>query len=213
MASLSIEQQREAIKLYKSGLSAQRVADALGTSIGAIYYPLRRYNIPRRTTQASNLLTFEAKPLSYRIKTELSPSEQKLKLAAVMLYWAEGYKLGTGVDFANSDPIMALLFTKFLKEICNVDKKRLRYHLYCYEGQDVITLTHFWSDLLSIPENQFLKPYVKKNAAPGPRGPRMIHGLIHVCYSDKRLLAQILSWISEYSQTCVGGRVVNCTRL
>ncbi|MHB1769754.1 MAG: hypothetical protein ACYCPH_01590 [Minisyncoccota bacterium] len=111
---------------------------------------------------------------------------------------AEGYKAGKGtVDFANSDPDMVVIFWKFLSEICRVDRKRVRLHLYAYEGQNIRILKRFWADLLGLSEQAFVKPYVKKAAIPGSRGPRMIHGLIHIRYSDKKLFKQIIGWIDE----------------
>lgn len=201
VAALTTPQQRKAAALYKSGLSTQQVADHFGVSLDAAFYALRRQKVPRRTIQESNRLRFESKPLSYKINSNLSPQETHLKMAAIMLYWAEGYKVSKcTVDFANSDPAMALIFIKFLRQVCGVDEKRLRGHIYCYEGQNVEAITNYWSKLLAIPRNQFIKPYIKKAAALGPRGPRMIHGLVHVCYSDKKLLRQLLSWIAEYQQ-------------
>ena len=198
-AALSQKQQKEAASLYRSGLSAQQVADYFNVSIHASYYTLRKLKIPRRSAQETNRIRFDAKPLSYELKTGLTKSEEQLKIAAIMLYWAEGYKVGKGtVDFANSDPDMVVIFWKFLSEICRVDKKRVRLHLYAYEGQNTESLMRFWCKLLKLPRHHFGKPYVKKAAEHGPRGPRMIHGLVHIRYSDKKLFEQIIGWIDEY---------------
>ncbi|MFZ2500993.1 MAG: hypothetical protein WAW90_03380 [Minisyncoccia bacterium] len=200
-AALSPKQQLEAARLYRGGLSAQQVADHFGVSIHASYYTLRNLDIPRRSAQETNSIRFEAKSLSYDLKMKLTKEEERLKIAAVMLYWAEGYKVGKGtVDFANSDPDMVTIFWKFLSEICRVDKRRVRLHLYAYEGQDVENLMRFWCNLLSLPKHHFIKPYIKKAAVPGPHGPRMVHGLVHIRYSDTKLLRQILKWIYEYRQ-------------
>ena len=201
VAALSDPQQKEAARLYKNGLSAQQVATHLSVSLDAMYYTLRKLKVPRRTAQETNRIRFEAKPLSYNVKTKLTGEEEQLKLAAIMLYWAEGYKIGKTIDFANSDPQMAIIFKRFLSEICRVDEKRVRGHLYLYEGQNTKELTRYWSKLLSIPEAQFTKPYIKKGALPGPRGPRMVHGLVHIVYCDTKLLRQILKWIEEYQQS------------
>ena len=203
-AALSAEQQKEAARLYRSGLSAQQVADHFKVSLDASYYALRHLKVKRRTAQETNSIRFEAKPLSYDLKTPLTKEEERLKISAIMLYWAEGYKVGRGtVDFANSDPDMVLIFWKFLSEICRVDKKRVRLHLYAYEGQDIPNLMQFWCTLLDLPKHHFIKPYIKKAATPGPRGPRMIHGLVHIRYSDTKLLRQILQWIDGYRQNLI----------
>ncbi|MHB8860168.1 MAG: hypothetical protein ACYC48_00320 [Minisyncoccota bacterium] len=204
IAALSDTQQKEAARLYRSGLSAQQIANHFGVGLDASYYALRKQKVPRRSAQETNRIRFDAKPLSYHLKTKLTETEDRLKIAAVMLYWAEGYKAGKGsVDFANSDPYIVSLFWRFLSEICNVDQKRVRLHLYAYEGQNIRKLKLFWSRLLNLPEDSFTKPYVKKAADIGPRGPRMIHGLVHVRYSDKKLFEQIIRWIDEYREEMV----------
>lgn len=209
MAALSLDQQLEAIRLYKDGLSMQQVADHFSVHLGAVLYALRKHYVARRTTTESNRLRFESKPLSYNVKQDLTREEERLKLAATMLYWAEGYKVGSSIDFANSDPAMVVIFRRFLTEICQIDESRLRASMYCYEGQDIESLHAFWSGVLKIPRSQFQKPYIKQAASPGPRGPRMIHGLVHVRYCDTKLLRQMLIWIDEYQLECVGGGVVN----
>lgn len=204
VAALSSKQQQKAARLYQNGLSAQQIADHFNISIHASYYALRKLEIPRRSIVEANRVRFETKPLSYKLKTRLTAKEERLKFSAVMLYWAEGYKVGKNIiDFANSDPHMALIFRLFLSKICRVDEKRIRGHLYCYEGQDVKAITRYWSKLLSIPEKQFIKPYIKKSDGSGPRGQRMLHGLIHIVYCDTKLLRQILQWIHEYQQDLI----------
>jgi|SRR3989344_1574993 len=200
-AALSPKQQHEAARLYRSGLSAQQVADHFNISLDASYYALRRLKVKRRTAKETNSIRFEAKPLSYNLKTRLTKEEKQLKISAVMLYWAEGYKVGRNtVDFANSDPDMVVIFWKFLSEICRVERKRVRLHLYAYEGQDIQNLIRFWCELLDLPKHHFIKPYIKKAATQGLRGPRMVHGLVHIRYCDTKLLRQILQWIEEYRQ-------------
>jgi DNA-binding CsgD family transcriptional regulator len=207
----SLTQRENIAQLYRTGLSAREIAEKTNTGIDAVYYTLRLLKVARRSHSENSKTRFARKPLSYHIKTSLSQSEELLKTASIMLYWAEGYKVGdmTTIDFANSDPAMALIFTKFLREICRVDETRIRAKLYCYDGQNVRLLTKFWSEYLSIPASQFTKPYVKAAANQGTRGPRMLHGLVHVRYCDKKLHRQILDWITEYQQLCVGGGVVN----
>lgn len=198
VAALSPERQREAARLYRSGLSAKQTADRLGVGIDAAFYALRKLKVSRRSMQEARRVRFERTPLSFSVRDKLSHDNRILKLAGAMLYWAEGYKIGGRVDFANSDPAMARLFIKFLRDICGVDESRMRCHLYCYSGQDTAALTEYWSGLLNIPKSRFIKPYINSKSIPGPRGHRMVHGLIHICYSDKRLLGQILEWIDEY---------------
>lgn len=197
--------------LYLSGLSAKQISEKAEISIHAVFYALRKLNVPRRSPAESNYLRFSQKQPSFLIREHLTPEQEQLKIAAVMLYWAEGYKAGkSGLDFANSDPNMVLLFRKFLSEICGVDESRIRCVLYCHENQDPDDLMMFWSKLLHIPLTQFSKPYIKRSGRE-IRTNRMENGLVHIRYYDTKLLWQMRTWISMYAESCVGGGVVNRT--
>ena len=138
--------------------------------------------------------------------SKLKAKEEKLKIAGIMLYWAEGAKaqkvLGTNrkryvIDLANSDSEMIKLFLKFLREICGVDEARLRVLLYCYVNQDVDFLKKHWHKVTGISLKQFSKPYVREDFLPEKEG-KMEYGLVHIRYSDKKLFLQTQNWIKEY---------------
>ena len=133
MSSIQKSAVEEIRRLYwVNQLSARETGDILGRSTSSIYKLMKRHNVARRSAHEANQLTFIKKPVSYNLKINLSEKEKKLKLAAIMLYWAEGsnraslYKekqRGATVDFTNSNPEMIKLFTKFLRDICGVEEK------------------------------------------------------------------------------------------
>lgn len=177
-------------KYYSSGLNMLEVGKRMGVTGSTINHTMRRNNIPRRTFSEAYSITFSNKLPSYKKKTSLSSIEKRLHVATLMLYWAEGAKGRHSVDFANSDSKMVTLFLKGLREIYRVDEKRLRVCLYCYANQNANNLLNYWSSLLKIPRNQFIKPYVRKNFNDNKIG-KMVYGVIHIRYSDKKLLMQI----------------------
>jgi len=190
------------VQLYKENtLSAQQIADRTGVSIDAVYYAMRKYKIPRRNASENSKILFERKPTSFRIKKKLTQREKDLKRAAIMLYWAEGLKTrgSAGIDFANSDVDMQILFITFLRNICGVDEKRIRIYLYCFDNQDTLKLIQFWSKTLSISTSQFTKPYIRTNYQLEKKH-KMPYGLVHIRYMDKKLLWQVLDWIAEYKK-------------
>ena len=191
---------------YDKGYSAKEVADKLKVSIDVVYSFMRRHGLKRRSFQESNRIRFDKMPFSYSLKKRLTEKEERLKLAGTMLYWAEGSKKrhfykgqqrGAVVDLANSDPRMIILFLGFLRKICRVDEKRLRVHLYCYANQNVNALKKFWHKIKGNSLAQFIRPYVRQDFLPEKKD-KMKYGLIHIRYSDTRLLCQILDWIEEY---------------
>jgi len=115
-----------------------------------------------------------------------------------MLYWAEGNKKNAqGVDFTNSNPKMISLFAKFLRQIYQVKETRLRCLLYCYPSHNPKKLINFWSKITHIPPSQFIKPYIRQDG--GKIRDKMKHGLVHIRYSDKRLLKLIMTEINQFS--------------
>lgn len=186
-------------KLYLSdSLSAREIGERLNVSIDAVFYFLRKNQIPRRNQTESNNATFAKKVPSFKINERLSADEKILKAIGVTLYWGEGSKWDGEniVDFANSDSAMITVFMKFLRKICGVDENRLRVYLYCYADQNLKELENFWSELTGIPKNFFYKPYIRKDFKVEKSG-KMKNGLIHIRYNDKKLLLVLREWIKE----------------
>lgn len=180
-------------KLYNSGLSMKETAQRLGSTLNCVSSVMHREGIVMRSPAETNRIKFYRSPLSFNFKTNLTTQEKKLKIAALMLYWAEGYKKGSGIDIANSDPKILAIFLKFLRTICQVDESRLRIYLYCHTEADVETHIDFWSKYLEIKPNKFQQPYVRNNF--DPKHAKIRHGVAHIRYADKRLLEHILKEI------------------
>lgn len=182
-------------QLYQSGLSMRDVALKLGISSDAVIKTMRRYNLLRRTATQTNKILFQKSPLSFEHIESLTSAQRDLKIAGLMLYWAEGAKKGSRVDFVNSSPQMVQTFCRFLRKIYQVDEHRLRVLLYCHSREKIPSLLQYWSLLTRIPINQFSKPYVRENKLPSHS--IMANGLVHIRYSDKRLFQAILRGIGE----------------
>lgn len=192
-------------RLYtRQGLSAREISEHFNVSIDAVYYLLRRTGISRRTAGEQNRLRFERSRPSFSVKKSLTILESKLLVAGVMLYWGEGaqWEGEKTVDFVNSQPRMIKVFVHFLRTICQVDESRMRVYLYCYDNQSVNKLIRFWSKVTDIPKKQFTKPYIKK-ASVLEKNYKMPWGLVHVRYSDKKLLLLLREWIKIIPQKLI----------
>lgn len=188
------------ISLYCDGCSGREVAEKLNCSLKKVYRTLDQYDIKRRSGSERNALSFSKRPLTYSLKKSLSPNEETLRNAALMLYLGEGAKTGTTVDFTNSNPNAVKIFTRFLREICNVDDDKLRVYLYCFSSQNRQEIMRFWSKFLNIPSSQFTKPYI----SPSKSSRRVLkYGIVHVRYNDKRLLKKILSLYQQLARSLV----------
>lgn len=188
---------------YNKGFSARRVGELSRKSTSRVYDFMRKHELPRRVSAETNNIAYIRQKPSFALKKRLTHKEDKLKTAAIMLYWAEGYKnlskrnRGAQIDLANSDPQMIKLFLKFLRETCGVDEERLRARLYCYANQNIDFLKKYWHGVTKVPLKQFSKPYIRKDFLLEKSG-KMKYGLLHIIYSDKKLFLQIKNWINQY---------------
>jgi hypothetical protein len=214
MPTIAIQDIAKLKKLYiEDKLCMREIAEHFGVSIDAVTYAMRKHSIPRRSMKEMIALRFERKPMSFVRRRETAETN-KLEIIGTTLYWGEGSKNPTNcsVDFANSDPGMIKLFMVYLRSVYTLDEQRLRGSIYCYSDQNVSELILFWSKISGIPRSQFTKPYVRIDFREGGR--KMPYGLMHVRYSDKKLLLDILRQIEKLKdQYCVGGGVVNRRRL
>ena len=192
---ISLKQESLVKKMYLGGSMGREISSALGLSLKQIYSSLKRQSVPRKSLSQQNQIIFDRKPLSFKFKENLLIKERELLVASTMLYYGEGAKTGTTVDFANSDEKAVKLFLTFLRKICRVDESRLRFYLYCFSDQDANNLVDYWSLQLKAEKGQFTKPYVRSAVNRGKRS--MPHGIIHVRYSDKKLLGKILALCQE----------------
>lgn len=196
MKVITEQQEQKVIKLYNQLSSAPAIAKRIKLSVSQVYDTLRRFNVARRKSSLQNQIRFINSPLSFEFRERLVRKERELLIAAIMLYYGEGAKTGTTIDFANSDPRALKLFLKFLRQVCRVDESKLRLYLYCFSDQNVEQLIKFWSKELRVSRKNFTKPYIR--AVRGQRKRIMSYGVLHVRYSDKRLLEKILNLCSEF---------------
>ncbi|MFA6301276.1 MAG: hypothetical protein WC609_02910 [Candidatus Paceibacterota bacterium] len=104
-------------------------------------------------------------------KTKIKPlSEYEFFLLGVALYWAEGtkekeYRPGSGVAFSNMDPMMIILFLKWLEKICKIPKYMIGFEIMVHEShkERVEEVRRFWSKITGFSINNFSKVYFKRS--------------------------------------------------
>ncbi len=182
---------------YKNGLSAREVGKRVDASVWQVMKFMKKNNLPRRNQAETHRLAFLAAPSSFKAKSTLTNKEKELKTAGLMVYLGEGVKTSDDtVDLANSDPQMIKLFLKMLREVYGVKEERLRVLLYCYANQNVKKLINYWVKITGIPQKQFTKPYVRQDFLEKKKN-KMPYGLVHIRYSDKKLVTRIKNDIEK----------------
>jgi len=194
------------IELYRAEkLSEVQVAERLTISPNRVRRVLDNNKIVRRTRSEAitylYITKFNKKP--FTLKPNLSSTDEILRIAGVMLYWGEGSKKGNSVALANSDPLMVSVFMRFLRDICGIDRKRIRATIHHYGDHDPKELLHYWSRTTRIPASQFYKPFLHADTK-GTYKKKSQYGTISVQYSDKKLLQLISRWIQECQDKLLG---------
>ena len=88
---------------------------------------------------------------------------RELYVAGLMLYWGEGTKgANCVVSLCNTDPQMLIFYRYWLENSLNIKPERIKVSLHLYQDMDIDNIKTYWSNILKIPINQFIKPYIKK---------------------------------------------------
>ena len=125
-------------------------------------------------------------------------------LIGVALYWAEGSKEkedrpGSGVRFANSDPVMCAYFVRWLRDSARVPIASIAYDVYIHDEalhrRDEICA--YWRNVDELSFVPFGRVYVKKGNKKTLRKYRGIayYGLVRIrVRASSRLTRQLAGW-------------------
>jgi hypothetical protein len=122
-------------------------------------------------------------------------TERDRTMYALALYAGEGAKRDDKIVFANSDPMLIVVFLGWLRRQFDIDETRLRMRLYLHADLDLDAALAFWSDLTGIPPDQFQKPYraVADNTL---RSNRHVYGCAAVVYCSKLIHRRVMAMIA-----------------
>ena len=120
------------------------------------------------------------------------------RIFASLLYGCEGSKYpSTGfVAFVNSDPNLVRAFIKLLRKGFILDENKFRVQMQVHNTHDYLALVEYWSKLLVIPPNKFLKPTTTT-----PRGKMRRQnylGTISLRYIDNKIQLRLLGIFEKF---------------
>lgn len=160
----------KAVKLRKDGLSYNEILRKVPVSKSTLSTWLRDVDIAKKIKQRltekrklaqqkaqaacrNNRICREKETIQKARKEIGLISRKDLLIIGAVLYWAEGSKqkehnVSQRVSFGNSDPSMVLLFIRWIKEICQIQKENLVYSLYIHEKADIEKAKSFWEKLV-----------------------------------------------------------------
>lgn len=153
--------------------------------------------------------------LTERIKKEAEKEVKKLNkrelwLIGVILYWAEGHKerrRGSLVELGNSDANIIRIFLKWLREICKISEKNIRFRIYLHETSKnrLFEVRKYWTRVTGFSINNFQKISWKKHKINTKRKNigKNYYGLLRVTVNrSTNLNRRIQGWIIGICKHC-----------
>ncbi len=118
------------------------------------------------------------------------------KLLLAMLYWGEGAKNGSCLDFTNSDPKLIAVYLKILRLSFDIKEEKFRciIHLHSYHNKE--EMLNFWSKLTNIAKSQ-ISIYNKENS--GKQKKLGYNGCISIRYHNYLLFNEVMVIIERFS--------------
>lgn len=134
-------------------------------------------------------------------------TKEGLLLVGAALYWGEGYKKLRKVNgkiktvhpvsLSNADPVLIKAFVKFLVEVCEVPKSKIKAGIRMYQHQNELELQRFWMAVTTLPKSQFTKSYIGISKSSLGKRPynTLPHGTIQITVYDTALFYRVIGWI------------------
>jgi hypothetical protein len=127
-----------------------------------------------------------------------SVTRDQAKFLAGMLYGCEGSKYPSSSGVANSDPTLVVTFVKLLRKGFELDENKFSLHLQIHTTHDYQKLRKYWSNLLQINEESFIKPTIKE-----PRGGKHRRNYLGTCtvkYRDYKIQLRLMGIFEKFTQ-------------
>lgn len=210
---MKLQEKFNAIRLRKQGKSYREIKKRVGVSKGTLSLWLRDIELTHR--QLAVLLRGREKSRYAGAKANQSKRVERTKeitnaakeeakyayhthplfLAGLMLYWAEGDKSQTRevVKFSNSDPEMVKLMMKWFRTVCRVPEERFRICIHMHALHCRPEIEKYWSQIASVPLNQFHRTQVKPTSLRYRRNP-LYNGTCAVSVQNRNLFRRISGW-------------------
>jgi transposase-like protein len=124
-------------------------------------------------------------------------------LAGCMLFWAEGSRRRTRVEFVNSDPEMVRFFVQFLRDAFGVrpEKVVVACNLFADHEERQREIERFWLNVLELPESCLRKSTVNRYSrySKKKRKNKLPYGTCRVCVHSTEIVQAIYGSIQEFA--------------
>ena len=133
-------------------------------------------------------------------------SRTPLFIAGLMIYWGEGDKRSKyRCSVANTEPRLINIFTRFLTEICGIDKEKVKVWILLYPDLDEDKCKDFWMRASGLKESNFSNSATIQGKSAVRR---LTHGVCNVGLHNRYFKEKMLTWL-ELAAKELAGEVEN----
>ena len=212
------EEYIQSIQLRKKGFSYSQIKNKVNVSKSTLSRWLK--NLPLSNNQTLSLDVTQRRVETFRrtmkeksdqrlletyitAKNSLIPlTKRELYIAGLFLYWGEGSKNIKGqISLNNTNPQMMKFYIFWLTEICKVPMNKLKVSLHLYKDMSVKNEIEYWSKILNMPLDQFIKPYIKDSLISQIQHKGFVHGTCGILFGDILLKEKIMKSIEVISDS------------
>lgn len=181
--------------------SAAQIAKKNGCSESKVHYWLQKYAIPKRSIADAVYVRCNSEGDPFSIQSPSKHNEWLLLGLGVGLYWGEGTKRSkNAVRLGNTDPELIKCFIDFLKNVCKIDHKKLRFGLQIFSDMNPTVARAFWQRKLNVSADQFYKTIVTGAQSIGTYRNKTSHGVLTVYFNNTKLRNKLCDLIADVSK-------------
>gem|GEM_PF-795335 len=135
------------------------------------------------------------------------------KILLATLYWCEGAKYpGTNrIEFVSSDEDMQAVFIRLMRKVFSKEliESKFRVMLQLHTTHDISSSIQYWSKILEILANQFVKPHITFSQKTRYR--HIYNGTCSLRYQNYQLLLRLMGIYNRIAKQLIGGVVKRFT--
>lgn len=205
-------ERQKAIRLRKEGRSLKRIAEALGVSKSSVSLWVRNVELTPEQKAVLNFRPSCNKAASLALSKKyrsirLSFQEQGRTMAkeldtnfamGCMLFWAEGAKSRTRMNFCNTDTEMMKFFISFLRKYFNVKNESISMKVLCHTNNrlSLNQIQDYWLKALSLPPESLRSATIRQGH--GAKKNKHPYGICTIRVYDVGIVQKLWGAIQEF---------------
>jgi len=188
MKSCPLEKQTLVSLYFKNKMSMAEIATKLGVPYRKVTYWMKKYNLKRRSWSEATYVKRNPNGDPFSLKRPRNDKQNFLKGLGLGLYWGEGTKADKfSVRISNSDPRLINFFLEFLKELYQIDERKLRFAIHLFSDINPEKAMRYWTKKLNVSPKQFFKTQIINLNRKGTYKKKSKYGVLTLAFQNKKL--------------------------